>query len=198
MTDWSNLKINVARLRQRQNVAELKRRSTNDTSIPIDANVTAKGLEITTSRIPDGSKISVIGSADTTLSGIDVHATVSTSWEGECRRCLDPVTSSIELQLSAPFLPSHQATEDADAYPIDGDVIDVGEVVREELMLALPLTPLCRDDCEGADPERFPTAPEADVEAGDDGDDDEAAIDPRWAGLSALTFDEDLEEPDTL
>ncbi len=196
MSDWSALRINVARLSQRQNLAELKRRSTNDTSIPIDATVTAKGMEITTSRIPDGSKIVVVGSADTTLSGIEVRAKVTSTWEGECRRCLDPVIESVELDLNAPFLPAHKASEDADAYAIDGDVVDVGEVVREELMLALPLTPLCREDCDGADPERFPTTAPVDEDEAEE--DDEPAMDPRWAALSGLTFDEDLEEPDTL
>lgn len=195
MTDWSALRINVAHVRSRQNLAELKRRSTNDTSLPIEATVTATGLEITTSRIPDGSTIEVQGSADTTLSGIEVRATVAAAWEGECRRCLDPVTGDVNLVLTVPFLPERQASEDADAYPIDGDVVDVGEVVREELMLALPLTPLCREDCDGADPERFPTVVTQDLDADDS---DEEAIDPRWAALSGLTFDEELEEPDTM
>jgi len=186
VTDWSALRVNVARLRQRQNLAELKRRSTNDTSIPIEASVIAKDLSITTSRVPDGSEIVVNGSADTTLSGIEVRASVSASWEGECRRCLDLVSQPISLEIVVPFVPEALAGEDADAYPIVGDVVDVGEVVREELMLELPLTPLCRDDCEGADPDRFPTTP-----VPESSDDPEPSVDPRWAALSELSFDED-------
>lgn len=194
MTNWSDLRINVARLSQRQNLAELKRRSTNDTSLPVDATVTANDLSITTSRIPDGSTVEVHGRADTTLSGIEARVTVTSAWEGECRRCLDIVSRPVELDLVVPFLPGTLADDSVDAYPIDGDVIDIGEVVREELMLALPLTPLCRDDCKGVEPERFMTE--------DDEPEDEEpaapAIDPRWAALSDLKFDEDKTEPDTM
>lgn len=194
MTDWSSLRINVARLSQRQNLAELKRRSTNDTSLPVDATVTANDLSITTSRIPDGSTVEVHGSADTTLSGIEARVKVTSAWEGECRRCLDIVSQPIELDLVVPFLPGSLADDSADAYPIDGDVIDVGEVVREELMLALPLTPLCREDCEGVEPERFLTGDEPP----EDDEDDTPIVDPRWAALSELTFDEEQSEPDTM
>ena len=59
-------------------------------------------------------------------------------------------------------------------------------------MLALPLSPLCTNGCVGADPERFPTSPEDAVSEAEDGDEDgDPPIDPRWAALSELTFDED-------
>ena len=52
-------------------------------------------------------------------------------------------------------------------------------------MLSLPLSPLCEENCVGADPERFPTIVE------DEALDEDIAIDPRWSVLSELTFDED-------
>jgi uncharacterized protein len=45
----------------------------------------------------------------------------------------------------------------------------------------LPLAPLCRDDCRGPDPERFPALSES--------DEANPAIDPRWAALGELHFD---------
>ena len=184
MSDWPELHIDVARISSRTSVADLKRRTQNDASIPVDATVVASGLTTTTSRIPEDSEVEVHGAVDTTLSGVALRAVVTSSWEGECRRCLDVVTGPIELDLWVPFMPGASGDEDEDAYPLDGGLIDVGEVVREQLMLALPLSPLCGHDCEGADPDRFPTN-------GTDDSDDEVTIDPRWAGLSALTFDED-------
>ena len=190
MTEWSSLLINVARVRRQLAPAELKRRSQSDTTIPIDATVEANGLEITTSRIPEGSDVHVSGAAHTTLSGIEVRATVASSWEGECRRCLESVTEPIELDLVVTFAPDGEGNDDADIYPITGDVIDVGDVVREELMLALPLTPLCSPDCDGADPDRFPTTTTIDITDASS----EPAIDPRWAALSELTFDDEEDE----
>lgn len=194
MSDWPELVISVASLRHRDNLADLTRRSPKDAFVEIDQVVQAHDLGITTSRIPGGADVHVRATIEADLTGIEVRGTVVSSWEGECRRCLELVTGPIDVEIDATFLaeervPSHDASVDeADAYSFRGDSIDLGEVVREELMLALPLSPLCRDDCEGADPERF-------FSAGDDDDDPaadaETSIDPRWAALSELTFDED-------
>lgn len=192
MKQWPELRIDVARLRQRDNLADLKKRSHGDSTRPLNAEVVANGLSITTARIPEDSPVVVDGVIDTAMAGIEVRATVSSSWEGECRRCLELVTEPLEIELTASFLPNLSDDDDAEAYPIEGDVIDVGEVVREELMLALPLSPLCRDGCVGADPDRFPTSSDDGGPGSDPGEDDaEPAIDPRWAALSELRFDED-------
>lgn len=180
MTGWPELRVDVARLRQRDNLADLKKRPQGDSTRPISAEVTAHGLEITTARIPEGATVSVDGVVDTAMAGIEVRGTVTSEWEGECRRCLTLITEPLEIDLAVSFLPSLSDDDDAEAYPIDGDVIDVGEVVREELMLALPLSPLCADGCEGADPERFPTSSEnAESADGDGADEGDPPIDPR-------------------
>lgn len=192
MTDWPELRLDVARLRQRDNLADLKKRPQGDSTRPIRAEVTARGLEVTTARIPEGAPIVVDGVVDPAMDGVELRASVKSAWEGECRRCLRIVTEPIDLDLSVSFLPGLSEDDDVDAYPIEGDSIDVGEVVREELMLALPLSPLCSDGCEGADPERFsPTAIDGSTSADDDDENGESPIDPRWAALSELTFDED-------
>lgn len=192
MSNWPELRIDVARLRQRDNLADLKKRPQGDSTRPLNAEVVANGLSITTARIPDDSPVVVDGVIDTAMAGIEVRATVTSSWEGECRRCLELVTEPLEIEITASFLPNLSDDDDAEAYPIEGDVIDVGEVVREELMLSLPLSPLCQDGCVGADPDRFPTSAEADSAAsGDDDAEGDPPIDPRWAALSELRFDED-------
>ena len=49
----------------------------------------------------------------------------------------------------------------------------------------LPLSPLCRDECAGPDPQRFPASVVEDPDP-----DAEPVGDPRWAALSELTFDD--------
>lgn len=189
---WPELRIDVGRLRQRSDLAELKRRGASDATRVVEVEVEAVGLEITTSRIPENSAVRVDGLIDSAMDGIEFRGVVTSSWEGECRRCLEVVSEPLNIELNVSFLPDLSAEEDAEAYPMSGDYIDLGEVVREELMLSLPLSPLCKDGCSGADPERYL----ATTETGDgnaEGDDEEGdpPIDPRWAGLSALTFDEE-------
>ncbi len=192
MSEWPELRIDVGRLRQRDNLADLKKRTQADATRTVSAEVAAKGLEITTARIPDGAIVGVEGVVDTAMAGIEVRATVTSSWEGECRRCLELVTEPLEIDLSVSFLPNVSNDDDAEAYPIEGDFIDLGTVVREELMLALPLSPLCKDGCVGADPDRFPTATNSSDEVvDDDAEAEDDPIDPRWAALSELQFDEE-------
>ncbi len=193
---WPELVVDVARLLRRDNIAELKRRPTDrPEGITVNETVIAAGLEVSTAEIPEQSEVQIHAELRPTMRGIDAAMQISSRWEGECRRCLDVVSEEISLNSTVSFLPdidSHGqvSADEADAYPIVADRIDLGVVLREELMLSLPLSPLCGDECTGADPERFPTlAGKTDSEGGDDDDDD--GIDPRWAGLSALTFDED-------
>lgn len=182
MTGGSDLRFNIARFRHRRPGATPG--GSPDTVIDFDTTVPAQDLSISTARVPDGEPVAVVGELDAGISEFDVKARVSTTWEAECRRCLEPVTGVLELDVAATFVEGDLG-EEAEVYPIEDDWIDVGAVVREEVLLALPLTPLCSGDCAGADPERFPTTGPVDGSA------DPPEADPRWAVLSELTFDED-------
>lgn len=117
---------------------------------------------------------------------LTVSGTVAARWTGECRRCLEPTTGEVEVELSEVFEP-HPV--DGETYALGGDEVDLEPAVRDALALALPLAPLCSDDCSGPDPEAHPvtTAPEPDetVEAGD-----RPRHDPRWAVLDGLRFED--------
>jgi uncharacterized protein len=81
--------------------------------------------------------------------------------EIECSRCLEPFTIPVDVKFDTLFLPSTANTGEAEqqveeddlgvAYYKD-DQIDLGEVIREQLYLAMPMKPLCREDCLGLCP----------------------------------------------
>jgi uncharacterized protein len=67
-----------------------------------------------------------------------------------CRRCLKDITVAVEAPLEVLF------TEEADSddpsarvIPARATVVDLGEPIREELILTVPEYALCRDDCRG-------------------------------------------------
>jgi len=79
-----------------------------------------------------------------------------------CGRCLEPFVKELDEELDLFFMP-HGTERGADeeeqdvelsdrdmvvAY-YDDDRIDLGEMVREQMLLALPLRRLCREDCRG-------------------------------------------------
>ena len=105
-----------------------------------------------------------------------VSGTVTARWAGECRRCLEPTAGDLTVELQEVFDP-HPV--EGETYPLGRDDIDLEPVVREALALALPLAPLCREDCPGPDPDAHPVRT----------DDAEAPADPRWAALDRLRFE---------
>jgi uncharacterized protein len=186
VTRWPALRVNVARLRKFDALASGER-GRDVEHVVLSETVRASDMSITTAQIPDGTDIGVEGAITPTAAGLEFRGTVRSRWTAECRRCVEHVESAIDAAVHALFVPDPDRAEDSgvDLYPIDGDHVDVGDVVFEELMLSLPLSPLCEENCVGADPVRFPAIVE------DEAPDEDIVIDPRWSVLSELTFDED-------
>jgi uncharacterized protein len=86
---------------------------------------------------------------------------VTGTLELECSRCLEPFPVPIDAAFDMLFLPVSENTGEGEreiaeddfgvSYYKD-DVIDLAEVIREQFYLALPMKPLCRDDCQGLCP----------------------------------------------
>lgn len=166
-------------------VMELRRRPGTQREVQVAAPM--PGLAITTARVPDAADVVVEGTLEAIEGAVTLTGTVTAPWIGECRRCLEPVEGTIEVVLSEVFEP-HPV--DGETYPIVGDEVDLAPVIRDGVLLHLPLAPLCRPDCPGPAPESFPTIVEGDDAERSDGDGADApARDPRWAGLDQLKFD---------
>ncbi|MBL8976987.1 MAG: DUF177 domain-containing protein [Gemmatimonadetes bacterium] len=82
------------------------------------------------------------------------HARLEARFRGLCRRCLTDVVSPLELAVEVLFSADPDAADDPAVYPLVAPVIrvDVRPAVREELALAVPAFPLCREDCAGLCP----------------------------------------------
>lgn len=107
----------------------------------------------------------------------------------ECDRCLKslsvPVSSSFEVEYVTPD--TYQADsaaelldEDLSLSVFNGEVLDIDELVREQLLLELPAQILCQQECKGLCPECGGDRNDADCKC------EEAQIDPRWAGLKEI------------
>jgi uncharacterized protein len=84
--------------------------------------------------------------------------TAQTELELTCGRCLEPFRLPLESQIDVRYLPASElatederevAEEDLDTSYYRDDQIDLNELLREQFYLALPMKPLCRDDCAG-------------------------------------------------
>lgn len=172
----------MSRVRTVEHVADLRRRP--GVPRPVGRAVPASALgELATSAalVPPGSEVELEAVAEATGADVVVTGTLAFAWEGECRRCLRDVAGRVEAEVREVFTP-HPV--EGETWPVEADAIDLAPVLREAVLLALPLVPLCSEDCAGPDPERFP----ATVESGPPPE-EAAPVDPRWAALDDLRFD---------
>jgi uncharacterized protein len=78
-----------------------------------------------------------------------------------CSRCLEPFTSPVDASFDLVYHPmaanvgeGEREVEDEDLSTAfyDDQQIDLGQLMREQFYLSLPMKPLCRDDCRGLCP----------------------------------------------
>ncbi len=113
---------------------------------------------------------------ESSLGGIEASGTLAARWRGSCRRCLAPIEQAVRQEFREMFSVS---PTDEETYPICNSEVDLSPMVRDCLVLALPLAPLCSQDCAGPAPDSYPVD-NTGIAAG------ERLKDSRWAALDAL------------
>lgn len=186
----------MSRARTLEHVADVRRRPGLQRHLTRTFRADELGAIATTAAtVPPDGELVLDGELEATGLEVVLTGTVTAPWEGECRRCLDDVVGSVTVDLREVFSPE---VVEGETWPFEGDSIDLTPVVRDAVLLSLPLVPLCSPDCAGPDPERFPARVEDDealasddTGEGDEGDAGAAspAGDPRWAALDQLKFD---------
>lgn len=135
------------------------------------------GLATTAARVPADTPVELDLLLERVPDGIVVRGSLTTSWRAECSVCLGELSRPLDLTVSELFEP---APVEGETYALEGHEIDLGQLVRDTVLLELPLAPTCADTA----------APCARAPAGapDPATDDEApeSPDPRWAALSDL------------
>ncbi|HEY4019948.1 MAG TPA: DUF177 domain-containing protein [Pseudonocardiaceae bacterium] len=132
--------------------------------------------------VPKGSTVTFDVLAESVVEGVLMSGTASAHTEGECSRCLDPFTDSVEIEFTELYAYPHSLTEattdEDEVYRIVDDLVDLEPVIRDAIVLSLPHAPLCSPDCPGLCQEcggrRAELGPDHRHEK----------IDPRWAGLA--------------
>lgn len=149
---------------------------------------TPDALGIDVIRVPAGSLVELDVRLESVTEGVYVSGTVQARLEGECARCLDPVVDEVDLELAELFVhpaSTTDATTDADELPrVVDDWVDVEQIVRDAVVLGLPLSPLCSADCPGLCPDCGGRRADLGPDHGHE------TLDPRWAALRGLAVGE--------
>jgi uncharacterized protein len=121
---------------------------------------------------------------------VQVSGTIHARLRLECGRCLEPFALGIDEKLDLAYLPQDAGRgEEEEVHLLDHDLIvayyaddriDLGEMVREQLILSVSMKRLCREDCRGLCPKcgvnRNTTACSC----------PSGAPDPRWERLQSM------------
>jgi uncharacterized protein len=137
--------------------------------------------------VPQGAPVQLHLRLESVMEGVLVSGEVEAPVTGQCARCLEPVEDTLELDVQELYAYEGSTTEatsgEDEVRRIEGDSIDLAPLVRDAVVLALPLSPTCTPDCAGLC-----------VDCGERLDDlppdhSHEVIDPRFAGLAARLAD---------
>ncbi|MFD4574063.1 YceD family protein [Streptomyces sp. NPDC058417] len=142
--------------------------------------------------VPEGTPVKLELRLESVLEGVLVTGTARARAEGECVRCLEPVGLSLDTDFQEMFSypdaddrgrvkaePADDAEEDEDRLFLEDGMFDLEPVLRDAVVLALPMQPVCQDDCPGL-------CSQCGARLADDPDHHHDAVDIRWAALQGL------------
>lgn len=131
--------------------------------------------------IKGGELLTIDLKAEAVSDGVLLSGRVVSDAEGECGRCLEVLHRKIDQEFQELFLYESRKLQNEDddneIFALDGDFADIEVPIRDAVVLAIPLNPLCKADCRGLCSgcgERLENLPAEHTH--DD-------IDPRWSGL---------------
>lgn len=147
----------------RINVAEIKLEAGNHKRFPVQ--VAVESIEMAGQVVqfdrPFEGEAEIWNAGDRLL----VKAELSGEATLQCSRCLAPTTLPLDVSFEEEFIegaPAHEAEEDDEQETevdagrsvtyYSGDEIDLSETLRDNVLLELPMKPLCSEDCAGLCP----------------------------------------------
>jgi uncharacterized protein len=125
------------------------------------------GLAVEVLGVPDDAEVELDLRLESVMEGVLVTGTARAPLKGECVRCLEP----LKQECAADF---------QETFSVEGDHFDLEPVLRDAVVLSLPLQPVCREDCPGL------CATCGARLADDPRHDHDDAVDIRWAALEGL------------
>jgi uncharacterized protein len=127
----------------------------------LQGEVPAADLEFDSAEIKVLGKILVDVTAERQAREVRIRGSFQVDVELRCSRCLEPVRFPVvarfdqfyESNAEHPLEGEIELQErDTEIAFFSGDFIEVSDIVREQILLALPMKPICQESCKGLCP----------------------------------------------
>ncbi|WP_426870351.1 YceD family protein [Candidatus Planktophila dulcis] len=177
------------------NTHELPRRTGEMKEYQLDIESNAR-IGVPLIAVPEGDVIEVDVRLESVTEGVLLSADIYAVAIGECIRCLDPVEQVVERKIQELY--RYELTNEKgrkkrreeddvdldmeDELQMEGDVMNLEIPIIDAIILALPVNPLCSEECLGLCPdcgEKWEKLPEGHAHE---------VVDARWSGLEKLDF----------
>lgn len=133
--------------------------------LKLDEELHREDLALSEDDAPIRGLIILRRQVDKTVSGVRASGYLDGVFEQSCVRCLEPFREAFHIPFAAMFKSEttqesaqvsgsvdEAAETEEDVYPIQADQVDLRAMLREQVILGLPVHPLCRTDCQGLCP----------------------------------------------
>ncbi|MGY1603001.1 YceD family protein [Geodermatophilus sp. SYSU D00815] len=141
-----------------------------------------EGWKVELIGVPEGAEVQLRLRLESVMEGVLVSGELDVPVVGSCARCLEPVEDTLELDVQELFAyegsTTEETSEEDEVRLVEHDRIDLEPMVRDLVVLSLPLSPVCSEDCRGLCVDcgqRLDELPP---------DHSHEVVDPRWAGLA--------------
>lgn len=160
-----------------------------DSTLDFDFAVAPEEIEFDGEEAQLKNPAQVKGTLTRHIAQTDVEGVISAEIELECSRCLQKIDKNFEIPFKAAFVVPENYTQakeaelnagDLDVSVIEGNEIDLTDLVREQILLSLPEQVFCSEDCKGLCEKCGANRNLIDCKC------EETEIDPRWQGLKDL------------
>ncbi len=158
--------------------------------VRFDETFAPGAIEFFDPQLRQSTPIVATGAAQLTESTLEIAVSghVSTTMEVACDRCLELTPFPIDADFKLLYQPARNeapgevslAEPDAEVGFYEGDGIELSDVLREEILLLLPMQRVCREDCKGICPVCGQNRNQVECQC------HQEVTDDRWAGLRNL------------
>ncbi len=131
---------------------DLKRIAVTDgETIPFsyDADLTQEEMH---GEYPFRTPVHIEGEVQNHLGVLKLDASIRALYETQCARCLEPVNVALDVPCEMILSSEVQDEERDDIYQLEGDSVELDDIVIPALLLEVRMTYLCKPDCKGLCP----------------------------------------------